>query len=105
MRVFKNLLNLNDAKEIKENPMVKPTLIILGIMLAVVLGACQTSHEVKPIEVKTVHEVKPMHITIDVNIKVDRALDDFFGEIDQAEEELYQDTGEDTQTQTEPSTD
>lgn len=27
-------------------------------------------------------EVKPMHITIDVNIRVDRALDDFFNDID-----------------------
>ncbi len=27
-------------------------------------------------------EVKPIHITVDVNVKVDRALDDFFGDID-----------------------
>jgi hypothetical protein len=27
-------------------------------------------------------EVKPIHITLDVNVKVDRALDDFFGDID-----------------------
>ncbi len=27
-------------------------------------------------------EIKPIHITIDVNVKVDRALDDFFGDID-----------------------
>ena len=27
-------------------------------------------------------EVKPMHITIDVNLKVDKELDDFFGDID-----------------------
>jgi hypothetical protein len=33
-------------------------------------------------------EVKPIHITIDVNVKVDRALDDFFGDIDSAEEEI-----------------
>lgn len=29
-------------------------------------------------------EVKPIHITIDVNIKVDRALDDFFGDLDKS---------------------
>ncbi len=40
---------------------------------------CHTSHEV---EVKPV-EIKPIHITIDVNVKVDRALDDFFSDIDQ----------------------
>jgi len=39
--------------------------------------AC-TRHEV---EVKPV-EIKPIHITIDVNVKVDRALDDFFSDLD-----------------------
>ena len=29
-------------------------------------------------------EIKPIHITIDINIKVDRALDNFFGDIDKA---------------------
>ena len=33
-------------------------------------------------------EIKPIHITIDVNVKVDRALDDFFGDIDKAEEKI-----------------
>lgn len=27
-------------------------------------------------------EIKPIHITIDINIKVDRALDNFFDDID-----------------------
>lgn len=27
-------------------------------------------------------EVKPIHITVDVNVKVERALEDFFGDID-----------------------
>jgi len=27
-------------------------------------------------------EVKPIHITVDVNVKVERALEDFFGELD-----------------------
>jgi len=42
-------------------------------------SSCATHHE---IEVKPV-EIKPIHITIDVNVKVDRALDDFFGDIDE----------------------
>ncbi|MEW6428357.1 MAG: hypothetical protein AB1568_10015 [Thermodesulfobacteriota bacterium] len=33
-------------------------------------------------------EVKPIHITIDINIRVDRALDNFFGDIDQAADAL-----------------
>ncbi len=44
------------------------------------LGSACTKHEV---DVKPV-EIKPIHITIDVNVKVDRALDDFFGDIDEA---------------------
>jgi hypothetical protein len=46
--------------------------------------ACATRHEV---EVKPV-EIKPIHITIDVNVKVDRALDDFFGDIDETAEAI-----------------
>jgi hypothetical protein len=34
--------------------------------------------EVAPIE------VKPIHITVDVNVKVDRALDNFFGDLDES---------------------
>ena len=71
--------------------MTKTACLTWCALLVLLLAACQTRHEIKPIEVKTVHEVKPMHITIDVNIKVDRALDDFFGEIDQAQEQIYQD--------------
>lgn len=46
------------------------------------LSAC-TKHEV---DVKPV-EIKPIHITIDINVKVDRALDDFFGDLDEAQAE------------------
>jgi len=40
--------------------------------------------DVKPIE------VKPIHVTVDINIKVqvDKELDDLFGDIDSAQEEL-----------------
>lgn len=46
------------------------------------LSGC-TRHEV---ELKPV-EIKPIHITIDINVKVDRALDDFFADIDEAAKE------------------
>ena len=45
-------------------------------------SAC-TRHQV---EIKPV-EIKPIHITIDVNVKVDRALDDFFGDLDKKQAE------------------
>lgn len=45
-------------------------LIALGLF-----SACRTEHKVEL-------EVKPMHITIDVNVKVDKELDNFFGDLD-----------------------
>lgn len=27
-------------------------------------------------------EVKPIHVTVDVNVRVEKALDDFFGDLD-----------------------
>ena len=50
---------------------------MLMLLLCLSTWGC-TRHEV---EMKPV-EIKPIHITIDVNVKVDRALDDFFGDID-----------------------
>lgn len=56
-------------------------LILLSAGL-VSFSAC-TQHEV---EIKPV-EIKPIHITIDINVKVDRALDDFFGDLDKKQTE------------------
>ncbi|MDJ0624392.1 MAG: hypothetical protein QNJ17_15620 [Desulfocapsaceae bacterium] len=55
---------------------------LLLIILIVFLSAC-TRHEV---EVKPV-EIKPIHITIDVNVRVERALEDFFGDLDEMQAE------------------
>jgi hypothetical protein len=62
--------------------------IIILTVSVIILGplACQTRHEVEIAPV----EVKPIHITIDVNVRIDRALDDFFGDIDKAEEDIQQ---------------
>ena len=62
--------------------MLLPTAVAVWALWG--LGACATHHEV---EVKPV-EIKPIHITIDVNVKVDRALDDFFGDIDESAKEI-----------------
>lgn len=45
------------------------------VLLSFALGGC-LSLKTEPIE------VKPIHITVDVNVKVDKALDDFFGDLD-----------------------
>lgn len=56
------------------------SLFWIGLSLA--QSAC-TRHEV---EVKPL-EIKPIHITIDINVKVDRALDNFFGDLDKVKPE------------------
>ncbi len=56
---------------------MKKRSLLLLVALALLLPAC-THHEIQVAPV----EIKPIHITIDVNIKVDRALDDFFGDLD-----------------------
>jgi hypothetical protein len=74
-------VTLNLLTEMKEFPMMKPYGIGLWAVLVILasLYACQSQHKVE-----TVHkvEVAPMHITIDINLKVDKALDDFFGDLD-----------------------
>lgn len=49
--------------------------LLFATVLPLLLGGC-LSVRTEPIE------VKPIHITVDVNVKVDRALDDFFGDLD-----------------------
>ncbi len=61
--------------------MQKLSVLMFIIFLSV---SCNTEHEVKLAPI----EIKPIHITIDINIKVDKALDDFFGDIDAIEDEL-----------------
>ena len=53
--------------------------LLAGIFFLVSFGCTQHKVEVAPVE------VKPIHITIDVNVKVDKALDDFFSDVDDAE--------------------
>jgi hypothetical protein len=48
---------------------------LLFVLLPLAFGGC-LSIKTDPIE------VKPIHITVDVNVKVDKALDDFFGDLD-----------------------
>jgi hypothetical protein len=33
-------------------------------------------------------EVKPIHITVDVNVRVEKALEDFFGDLDKKSETI-----------------
>ena len=56
-----------------------PVLAAAAVMLGFGTSACvhtESEVEVKPIE------IKPVHITLDINIKIEKALDDFFGDLD-----------------------
>ncbi|WP_309384289.1 hypothetical protein [Cerasicoccus frondis] len=53
--------------------------ILLALAASAILSGCiQTEHKVE-----THHKIDPIHITVDVNLKVERELDDFFGDLDQ----------------------
>ncbi len=67
--------------------MIRTRLILPATLIFLLSYGC-TQHK---IEVAPV-EVKPIHITIDVNVKVDRALDDFFSDIDNAEKKIEPDS-------------
>lgn len=62
--------------------MMKRALFFLGA--CALMQACQTHHDVDVAPV----EIKPIHITLDVKVKVDRALNDFFNELDSAEKKI-----------------
>ena len=57
-------------------------LLPAALLVLAIQGCTQHKVEVAPVE------IKPIHITIDVNVKVDKALDDFFGDIDDAEQKI-----------------
>lgn len=57
--------------------------IVTGILLLFLLFAFSGC-----ISVKTQHKIEPIHITVDINVKVDRALDDFFGDLDAQAQEI-----------------
>ncbi len=64
--------------------MLRNLFFIALFFIVFVFTGCQSSHQV---EVKPV-EIKPIHITIDVNIRVEKALDDFFDDLEAAEDEI-----------------
>jgi len=68
---------------------MKKLICSASILLLFMAAGC-TKHTVETksqVELAPV-EVKPIHITIDVNIRVDRALDDFFSDIDETAKEI-----------------
>ncbi len=72
--------------------MLKKWLLPTVVLLAGTSAAC-TQHRVEVAPV----EVKPIHITIDVNVKIDREIDDYFGDLFEQEEALRQEQENATQ--------
>ena len=64
----------------------QPFLAALALLL--VMSAC-FSHKVEVAPV----EVKPIHITIDVNVKIDRELDNYLDDIFEAGDDIRQQQG------------
>lgn len=61
--------------------MNRPLLSVV-VMVSLGLGGC--------LNVRTAPiEVKPIYITVDVNVKVAKALDDFFGDLDKKSATLH----------------
>ena len=58
-----------------------PVGLALGVML--LLPGC-THHQVEVAPV----EIKPIHITIDVNVKIDRELDNYLDDIFEADQNI-----------------
>jgi len=64
--------------------MTRKLFFIALFLVFFIFAGCQSSHQV---EVKPV-EIKPIHITIDVNIRVEKALDDFFDDLEAEEDKI-----------------
>ena len=74
------LIGLDNEKINKEKGM-KKVFVVSCISFFVFTQGCKTEHKVEI-------EVKPMQITVDVNIRIDRQLEDFFGNLDEAAQKV-----------------
>ena len=59
--------------------------VFAGLLAAA--GCTPTNKKKNEIEIKPI-EVKPITMNINVNVKVERELEDFFGDLDQQAEQL-----------------
>lgn len=71
---------------------MKRILIVSSIIFLTYSQGCKTEHKVEV-------DVKPMQITIDVNIRIDRQLEDFFGNLDEVAKSIGSEKTETEQTE------
>lgn len=57
--------------------------VFWAVVPLLLLPAC-TQHRVEVAPV----EIKPIHITVDVNVKIEKEIDNYFGDLFKKEEEL-----------------
>jgi hypothetical protein len=48
---------------------------VLAFVIITTWGCTRHEVEVKPVE------IKPIHITVDVNVRIEKAVEDFYGDI------------------------
>jgi hypothetical protein len=88
------------------NPTSRPAAVMklaLAIPGAIALASCARVETESKVDVRPI-EVKPIHITVDVNVRVDRELDNFFAFEDQAATKPASAPGPATQPTTAPAT-
>ena len=60
---------------------MKIVFVVSCLLFFAFFQGCKTEHKVEV-------EVKPMQITVDVNIRIDKELEDFFGDLDEAAQKV-----------------
>ena len=64
-------------------------LFFIAMFLSIfIFMGCNTSHEVEVKPIETKHKIEPIHITIDINVRVEKALDDFFDDLEAEEDKI-----------------
>ncbi len=74
---------------------MKKLWLLAGAALCLLPGCTPTLKTQNEVEIKPI-EIKPMQISIDVNVKVkiDRELDDFFNDLDEKAEKIHDEESE-----------
>lgn len=67
--MISGMFSVSDEGEVQMKRVWEMKSVVLLFVLASFVGGC--------LSIKTEHEIKPIHITMDVNLKVQKELEDF----------------------------
>lgn len=62
---------------------MRKILLLLGILVALSAGCIKIKHEMS---------IKPVFVTVEIHVKIDRELENFFADIDKAGEKKTEDS-------------